>query len=293
MRRIEACPVCSGTHFTLLVTAIDHTVSQEEFSIVRCNECDLAITHPQPDSKNLERYYQSEDYISHSNRARSLLDITYQVAKYFTLRWKVSLVKKYSLTQSQRVLDYGCGVGSFIDTLKKNNIETVGVEPSEKARSIAKSKGLSVHDKLSFNDKQYTTITLWHVLEHIPNLNDVLSSLYNALDNQGTIFIAVPNYESPDSQRYKSNWAGLDVPRHLWHFSKRNIAMLLTANGFQLKQIVPMKLDAFYVSILSSKYENKNQSFMNVLRGIINGLRSNLDAGENNHSSLIYIARKK
>ncbi len=132
---------------------------------------------------------------------------------------------------------------------------------------------------------------MWHVLEHVHDLNETLAKLRSLLTNNGTVFIAVPNHESYDAQLYKNYWAGYDLPRHLWHFSKENIKTLLTRHNLKLQAIVPMRFDAYYVSLLSEGYKNPaKSSLIKSASAFTRGLISNLKAGKDNHSSLIYIA---
>jgi SAM-dependent methyltransferase len=206
-----------------------------------------------------------------------------------TLRWKRSLVEKFK--SPGEILDFGCGTGEFLGVMKKNQWTVNGVEPSGNARTRAEAHcGQKIYSSLSeLPQTSLDIITLWHVLEHVSDLNSTLIQLKALLKKDGIIFIAVPNYESPDADHYKNYWAGYDVPRHLWHFSQESMNRLIARNGFQLIGTRPMLLDSFYVSILSEKYRNGSilKSFWNAF---VSGLRSNNRARQGkNHSSLIYI----
>ena len=139
------------------------------------------------------------------------------------------------------------------------------------------------------NSNSYDVITMWHVLEHVADLNEYFKKLHLILKEKGHLIIAVPNPDSPDAKKYKEFWAALDVPRHLFHFSKQNIKDLAAKHEFNVDLIKPMLFDSFYVSMLSEKYKGGN-----ILFAAINGLFSNLKAqNSKNHSSLIYILSKK
>jgi 2-polyprenyl-3-methyl-5-hydroxy-6-metoxy-1,4-benzoquinol methylase len=294
MQTISLCPVCERTSFATHLLCEDFTVSHETFSIVKCQGCGLLATSPRPLDDNLGEYYISDNYVSHTNTSKSLIDVIYRISRRFTLRWKLNLVRR-RVTNSKNfsLLDYGCGTGDFLKTCKDEGAAISGFEPSDIARSIAVNKiGNVIASDAAQLKPGFDTITLWHVLEHVPDLNNILQKLASLLNKHGIIFIAVPNHESPDAQKYANHWAGYDVPRHLWHFSKNNMKLLLRKNKLELIDIVPMKLDAFYVSILSEKYKNQKSSITSLVTGILAGLASNLKAGKNNHSSLIYIARK-
>ncbi|MBX2964934.1 MAG: class I SAM-dependent methyltransferase [Cyclobacteriaceae bacterium] len=291
MIEITCCPVCSGTQLSGFHSCEDHTVSHETFNISVCAGCGLGVTTPRPGDENIGSYYLSDEYISHSGNSSGVTGVLYKSARKITLGWKKKLVESYS--SKGHILDYGCGTGEFLQHMQASGWEISGVEPSqvarEKAERITQKKVYETVDSLS--QKKFNVITLWHVLEHIPNPNETLKQFKTLLAESGTVFIAVPNYKSPDAQHYKQHWAGYDVPRHLWHFSSDSMRKLLEANGFKIEAIKPMVLDAFYISLLSEKYKGSGL-FKQYIGGFINGLRSNILAGKNtNFSSLIYIAR--
>jgi 2-polyprenyl-3-methyl-5-hydroxy-6-metoxy-1,4-benzoquinol methylase len=295
LESVSICPICSSTSFTKFLSAKDHTTTGEQFEIVKCSKCNFTLTNPRPDQNSIGKYYQSEKYISHTGGGKSLFDKIYVFARTITLGWKLKLIYKYKLTGS--TLDYGCGTGQFLHHLKNNDWVVTGVEPSESARQKAASLlQTSVSESIDqVKGNEFDVITLWHVLEHIHDLNEKLSSIKSLLKQDGIIFIAVPNHEAPDAKKYGAYWAGYDVPRHLWHFSKDSMKKLFDKNGLELIGIHPMKLDAYYVSLLSEGYKHPNQNkIVNAFKAIVNGLSSNLAAAKDqNHSSLIYIAKRR
>lgn len=295
MRLIKECPVCESGEFKPKISCKDYTVSHETFLLDECKNCGLIITNPQPGIEDLARYYLSENYISHTNKSASFLDLIYRLSRTFTLNWKHELIRKYSNKNATTLLDYGCGTGDFLKKCLEKGYEVQGVEPSQIARKTAKEKtGVTIESELNSLTRKIDIITAWHVLEHVPDVRGTMSRLRDAMDENSTIFVAVPNASSFDAIKYKTYWAGYDVPRHLWHFSKVNMKQLLENAGFELIKIIPMKLDSFYVSILSEKYLAQSLNPFSILRGVLTGLQSNLKGRQNqNQSSLIYIARKK
>lgn len=294
MTTILSCPLCNSSSFEAALNVKDHTVSQETFQIQKCRQCQFLFTSPVPE--NLAPYYQSPQYISHSNQAAGITDHLYKLARNFTLTWKTRLINKYNRNNDKSLLDFGCGTGAFLAAAKKSNWSIAGVEPADHPRSIA-SNETQTDIKASLNElnqKKYNTITLWHVLEHIPALHQTVQHLSSLLDDHGTIFIAVPNHNSQDAQHYQQHWAAYDTPRHLWHFTQPNMQQLLTQHQLKLVATVPMKLDAYYVSILSEKYKHDNKpSLSSLLIGMFHGMQSNIAAASTHeYSSLIYIARK-
>jgi 2-polyprenyl-3-methyl-5-hydroxy-6-metoxy-1,4-benzoquinol methylase len=295
LESVSVCPICSSASFTKFLSAKDHTTTGEQFEIVKCSQCSFTLTNPRPDINSIGKYYQSEKYISHTGGSKSLFDKVYVFARTITLSWKLKLINKHKSTGS--ILDYGCGTGEFLHHLKNHGWAINGVEPSDGARSKATDLLQNpIHSSIEkIEASQFDVITLWHVLEHIHDLNEKLIAIKSLLKQDGIIFIAVPNHEAPDAKKYGAYWAGYDVPRHLWHFSKDSMKKLFDKTGLELIGVHPMKLDAYYVSLLSEGYKHPNQSkIVNAFKATVNGLSSNLAAAKDqNHSSLIYIAKKR
>lgn len=137
-------------------------------------------------------------------------------------------------------------------------------------------------------EQSFDIITMWHVLEHVYELRKDLEQLTKLLKPGGTIFIAVPNMGSYDAQYYKSLWAAYDVPRHLYHFQEKDIKNLFADFNFKVVDILAMKYDAFYVSMLSEKYRKGS-----MMRALIIGLQSNRLARNFGYSSQVYVLKGK
>lgn len=292
---IELCPICDGKKFIPFLICTDHTTSKRDFQIVQCTNCNFKVTSPRPDQSEIGEYYKSDSYISHTGGSKKLIDRIYLQARKRALKKKRLLIEQFAPHQG-RLLDYGCGTGDFLNESINAGWKGAGFEPSTEARTKATQlvKQEIYADVSQILDNQYNTITMWHVLEHVHQLNTTIQKLSAALADNGTIFIAVPNPMCWDAEKYSSYWAAYDVPRHLWHFSKDNMKALLEKHNLQIKAIRPMMLDSYYVSLLSEQYKNPRQSFLKrYFLGFINGLVSNWKAKRNiNHSSLIYVAQK-
>ncbi|WP_291091773.1 class I SAM-dependent methyltransferase [Empedobacter sp. UBA7494] len=267
----------------------DYFLTGEKFEIYEDSETEVLYTLPQP-IENLGKYYESKNYISHTDGKKSIFERFYQMAKSINLNNKLELINKVS--NGKNILDYGCGVGDFLEHLQKNGYDVLGMEPNDSARKIAQSKignEKVTSTELEHNDQKFDIITLWHVLEHIPNLNEIIQQLKNHLSENGRLIIAVPNHKSYDAEYYGKYWAAYDVPRHLWHFSASSMNKLFNNFGMKIESIHPMKLDSFYVSLLSEKYKGNKLGFINALRI---GLKSNAQAKKTGqYSSLIYIIK--
>jgi len=271
------------------LTVKDNSVSKEIFELLHDENLDMLITSPKPEEDKLGKYYESDDYISHTDGKRSLFEKAYHFIKNIALKNKLSLINNLNESKGS-LLDIGAGTGDFLLVAKDNGWKSIGIEPSEKARTIAKSKGVELKSSLSeFENHSFDVITMWHVLEHVPNLDEQIQELKRLVKPNGSIVIAVPNFKSYDANYYKEFWAAYDVPRHLWHFSKTAIEKLFAKEDLELVKILPMKFDSFYVSLLSEKYKTGK---MNYLKAFSIGLKSNLKAKNNfEFSSHIYVIK--
>ncbi|MCF6131429.1 class I SAM-dependent methyltransferase [Flavobacterium wongokense] len=268
----------------------DYSVSKEIFELHHNPEYDLLITFPKPSLEKLPSYYESDDYISHTDGKRSLFERMYHFIKNIALKNKVKLINANST--KGKLLDIGAGTGDFLVAANNDGWQTTGIEPSSKAKSIAINKGVNFADNLSdLEDHSFDVITMWHVLEHVPNLDEYISELKRLLKPTGTIFIAVPNFKSFDANYYGRFWAAYDVPRHIWHFSKTTIQKLFSEKDMKLAEVLPMKFDSFYVSLLSEKYKTGK---MNFVKAFFVGLKSNKSGKQTKeYSSHIYLIKNQ
>lgn len=265
----------------------DYSVSREDFELIYNPEYDLFKTNPIP--KDLDKYYQSQDYISHTDNKRSLFEKAYHLVKQYTLSSKERRIASY-VNKKGNLLDIGAGTGDFLAYAKSQKWQVVGIEPNAQAKELAKKKGVPfVEDLAELSDNSFDVVTLWHVLEHVEDLEKQLLELRRIAKPNGLIIIAVPNFKSYDAAYYKEFWAAYDVPRHIWHFSKKSIEKLFAEKDIQLMNIHPMLFDSFYVSMLSEKYKTGK---MNFVKAFFIGLLSNIKAVfSKEFSSHIYVLK--
>jgi 2-polyprenyl-3-methyl-5-hydroxy-6-metoxy-1,4-benzoquinol methylase len=293
MEKLEHCPVCNSIRNKPFLACVDHTVSRETFQIVECESCGFKFTNPRPEESELGRYYKSEDYVSHSNTNKGFINSTYQSVRKYTLLKKLQLISKYFKTGN--ILDIGCGTGEFLNTCKNAKWQTIGIEPDDDARKMAiQNFDLDVRNESELKnlpESSFDIISMWHVLEHVPKLNERVEELKRLIKPNGVIIIAVPNCNSLDAKIYKEQWAAYDVPRHLYHFTPKDIDSLFAKHELKVFKILPMIFDSFYVSMLSEKIKT---GATNIIRSTWNGLRSNLSGLKSGktYSSQIYLIRK-
>ena len=292
METLSYCPVCSNNRFSPFLICNDQLVSHEDFAIQQCNKCGFRFTNPRPDEATIGSYYKSEQYISHNDSSGGIINVAYRAVRNYTLRTKLNLINKLN-QKPGRILDVGCGTGAFLETCRKGGWEVMGTEPDSDARAMATERlQIEIKPDLSalFRTNPFDIISLWHVLEHIPNLNQVIPQLHKLLAEQGTLLIAVPNSDSYDATYFGEYWAAYDVPRHLYHFTPSTIDPLFKKHGFHLIAQQPMSFDAFYIAMLSTRYKTGRTNYP---KSIQVGLTSNSKAKQTgNSSSLIYLFRK-
>ena len=295
MIHYTSCPVCKSELIQEQLTAKDYTVSQNVFSIWRCNACTVRFTQDVPEQDAIGAYYASDNYISHSDTKKGIINSLYHLVRKRTLGAKRRLVINETGILKGQILDIGCGTGAFLDTMKEANWNINGLEPDAVARNKA-AELYNIHPQepgklFELNKGSYNAITMWHVLEHVHELHAYIKQITALLAPNGKLFIAVPNYTSKDAAIYAAHWAAYDVPRHLYHFSPQSMEKLLSMHGLKLTAFKPMWFDSFYVSMLSEQYKNGKG---NIIKAVFNGFLSNLKAWGDVRkcSSVIYVVSK-
>ncbi len=292
MKTATFCPVCDSKNIFKKSDVKDYFLTQEIFPLWECKDCHLIFTNPRPEDEDLGRYYESPDYLSHDTKSSGALGKLYQILRNINIKQKYKIVSE--LIGTGKILDIGCGTGELLHYFQKQKWECIGVEPNASARGFArKHYHLKVEKEQGLQNLPATyfdVISMWHVLEHVPNVNERMIEIKRILKKEGYLIIALPNITSWDANLYKDYWAGLDVPRHLYQFSPQAFRNMATQHDLQIINILPLKLDAFYVSLLSERYRKTG---FPLFRAFINGIRSNRAAIKTgNYSSLIYVLKK-
>jgi SAM-dependent methyltransferase len=293
VEELTQCPACGGGAFSPYIQSKDQLVSQQTFQIVQCRQCQLLFTNPRPTPESIGSYYKSDAYISHDDTRGGLIDTAYRSVRAYTLQQKEKLIQAVNGGRRGAMLDYGCGTGTFLKKCQESGWTVTGFEPDEDARKLARQrvsqpilKDLNAIDASNPVD----VITLWHVLEHVPNLNETLALLAGTLRSGGALVIAVPNPAAADARQYGTFWAAYDVPRHLYHFTPPVLKQLVEQHGVQLEEQRPMPFDAYYIALLSTGHRDGKANYV---ESLLSGFKSNRSASRTGqYSSLTYVFRK-
>lgn len=291
----STCPLCSAEQISHFHSCNDHFVSGEVFNLCKCQNCGFIFTQDAPEETEAGFYYDSDNYISHSDSNKGIVDKTYQLIRRLMLYRKMNLIRRETGLASGSILDIGSGTGHFLNTMKSAGWSTNGIEINDKAREYSSTKfnikTCTPEEKETLPQLSFDCITLWHVLEHFYEPDRYMEDIARLVKQNGTVIIALPNCNSFDAKYYGKKWAAWDVPRHLWHFNQTTFSFFALKNKFSIigKQYLPF--DVFYISILSEKYKG---SHFPLLSGAFNGLRFTFRTvfNKSGSSSVIYILRK-
>ncbi len=289
------CPCCDSASIEPQLKAKDFTVSGEMFEIWECKHCTLRFTQSIPGYAEIGKYYQSEDYVSHTDSNKGIINQLYHFVRKRTLKKKQQQVQLYTQLRKGNLLDIGAGTGAFANYMQQTGWQVTGLEPDAATRQRANDlHGLQLQPTATLFDlstSSFDAITMWHVLEHVHELHSYIDQIKKLLTANGKAFIAVPNYTSYDARVYKEFWAAYDVPRHLYHFSPAAMFKLMELHALKIRSILPMWYDSSYVAMLSEKNQKGGN---HLLRAFTIGLLSNMNTVFNHQqcSSLIYIIEK-
>tara|TARA_A100001011_G_scaffold60166_2_gene59858 strand:+ start:149 stop:961 length:813 start_codon:yes stop_codon:yes gene_type:complete len=254
----------------------DYVASNEHFNLFLDNKTNIVWTDV-GENHNHNKYYENENYLPH-NKKRDVFSFFYMLSQKIMFSYKLKVLHKI-LQPSSIILDYGSGDGHFAKFLKKKKINVQVYDPI-----ISKQKSSQVIDN------QNDVIMMWHVLEHVPDINKTIIRIEKILKHNGALVLAVPNRDSFDSKVYGKHWAAWDVPRHLYHFNHNSLENLMKEKGFSLISKHALWLDSYYVSYLSSKYQKSIFPWINAL--VIGSISNILALFTSRYSSSFYVFKR-
>jgi 2-polyprenyl-3-methyl-5-hydroxy-6-metoxy-1,4-benzoquinol methylase len=268
-------------------------VSGEIFQIQKCGACGFLFTNPRPAESDIGKYYQSANYVSHSDEKKGFMYRLYGAVRKINNRTKLRIINE-RFPSKGKLLDVGCGIADFLNECKNDGWDITGIDSSEAViKKSFEKHGIKVETEehlAGIPDKSVQVITMWHVLEHVHKLNERIQELKRIVTDDGLMFIALPNSSSPDALHYKEKWDGFDVPRHLYHFHPEAVEKLMKNHGLSVIEKKKMKFDAYYISMRSEDHSGNPLYFIS---GMFNGLISDIKASsKKNYSSLLYIVKK-
>ena len=291
----KVCPLCCSENIGFLFRCYDFFLSKKEFPVYKCAECNFSFTQDYPEEEEIGQFYESDDYISHSDTSKGFANKLYRIARNTMLRRKRNLIYSTTGLKTGTILDIGSGTGYFAGTMKDAGWEVKGIEISEKARNFSISHfGVDVvspNEISAIASASFDCITLWHVLEHFHDPFKYISEIIRMMKPDGTCIVALPNCSSYDAEYYKQFWAAWDVPRHLWHFHPDTFRLFCEKSGLELKELKGLPLDVFYISQLSEKYKGSPFPFFRgISKAFIFAISSAFRPARG--SSIVYILRK-
>lgn len=291
---VETCLSCQSSESKEAIRLHDHLVSKKLFVIQECVNCGFRYIKNQPPAVTAYKYYETEEYVEHSDAADGFINSIYHQARKWMLRYKFRLVNGFGL--DKKIIDFGTGTGYFLNYMKENGFDVTGIEISDKARKFGQENfGLNIYHPDKIFDDSFETgfsyATFWHVLEHIYNADEVLQRLHQLLADDGKLVVALPNYHCIEEKFYKEYWNGYDVPRHLWHWDKKSFSLFAERQGFRIMKTKILPLDPFYNCLISESYRKKKLAHIlipfiggaSLVRGWINNDKA---------SSVVYFLEK-
>ena len=226
------CPHCSGLRIAAGYPTAD--VDGTRYTIDSCAECGASFLSPRPSDEALARAYSSEYYGEGERKFARPIETLIEFFRSARGRRVESLIQAPA-----RVLDVGCGNGHFLRYLQRGGYQCYGVELDGKAADrVAQIPELKLHrgvfDASVFQGEQFDVVTLWHVVEHLPDTADAMSQLSRLVRKDGYLIFSLPNIQSIQSRVFLGRWFHLDPPRHLIFFPPAKFIDEVEKRGFKI-----------------------------------------------------------
>ena len=262
------CIICNSSDNVLF-----KEFSNNKFILVKC-KCDLVYLNPRPDTNEITEYY-NDDYSPHKMHGGFMSNIF----KKISFNWKYNIIKKLLKVKGKH-LDVGAGNSNFCTFLNSKGW---------KSSSYDKYCNSDIVDLESIKKNSLDLITMWHSIEHIHEINDILITLRSKLKKNGYLMIACPNIAAYDRNLFMNNWIAYDIPRHLYHFNVITLSRFMNNCNYSVERNIPMIQDTFFNIYLS--FDNLISKVFLFIPYILISLTKML-IFKNITSSYLYICRK-
>lgn len=225
----QGCISCGSERNRDFLAAPDRFFARSEtYRLVQCESCSLVWLADPPKADEMDRHYGSR----YDHFIRKATD------KESDQHWRRAVESVRQHGRGSRLLDLGCGSGSFLHCLRDSAWSLWGIEMSAEAAELARSRNNAViltDDILEapFPPDTFDVITCFHVFEHMTSPREVLAKVREWLKPGGIFCVHVPNIEAAEERLFRSYWYPLELPRHLYHFSPRSLRQLAQASGLQ------------------------------------------------------------
>jgi SAM-dependent methyltransferase len=259
------CNVCEGK-LTPILPAVRDPFTNVLFRIERCERCSLGHTLPKPD--DLNPYYATEYY---GNR--------HGFTAGHCSRRRIGFVKSaINGAKPLSLLDIGCGDGSFLLAATEQGWRVMGTELNPQ---LARNAGLDVKENIELigTEERFDCITMWHTLEHMRDIPSMLGSVFQRLDPEGRLIVAVPDWGGMQAAIFREHWLHLDVPRHLFHFNLKSLKSALESTGFTIERHWHMEFEYDLLGWSQSAL-NRITPWQNLFFDTITGKRTNAGLGK-------------
>ena len=242
------CEICCNCNYETILETYDYRLktTAQMYSLVKCTDCGHVVIHPMPDEQDLDSFYPQKFYQTNHNLG------FFDQFNYWVVCNKI---KKFAPTG--RLLDIGCGVGNFLISAQTKGYDVYGQEISTEGTRLAKKKfdrkisGKNLLD-CGFPVNYFDIITLWHVAEHVYDINQYFVEIHRILKPNGVLVLEVPNFDSIERRFFGKYWIHLDAPRHLRYFTPGTLQKILSRVGFASTINNGWSFFSFFFSFINS-----------------------------------------
>ena len=262
------CDLCQGKELKYLFDGHDRYYGIEGiFKIYKCLSCGLMITLPRLSEKDISRYYPSNyySYINNNVRLGYLYKIKYaitnplEILNYILYNYLLNAERGYKIVKNGKILDFGCGNGSFLLKFRPHGMDCYGIDIDQEAIKKAKENNIKAFCSFyeaNFNDNFFDIILASHVLEHTTEPDKILEEFTGLLKPKGILIINVPNFDSCNFKLFNECWMPLDIPRHRYSFSTEIMKKSIEKNGLRIIRIRHIPIHYTFMGSLQY-YTNK------------------------------------